>query len=346
MSINFAESSSQALISIPSTQHRPHFHRGRSFNSDFSDSQHTVTAQELWQPILHSSNQVVLYNPRSHALSIASVAASEELASGVVVARRTRREEISNNTRLITNTCPYCKQTLPPGFKGYPSGGASPEGSLGQESGIQESEETWGYINTSDEDDEDSGEVQAVSTDPAYHSRASDYFRLLAIANEASSVTSGSRRPSISPSHYRSSHEGEEDRSARGRRGSRVGGRSRTPDNRSTKGAFPAEKMAQGYFKTFFQEEYKLGMGANGSVFLCQVCYPGLNMCALLTLNQHVLDGNPLGHFAVKKIAVGESHSYLLKILREVRLLERLHHPNIITYQYVFTSTFEIEPRH
>jgi serine/threonine protein kinase len=55
---------------------------------------------------------------------------------------------------------------------------------------------------------------------------------------------------------------------------------------------------------------------------------------------QHVLDGNPLGHFAVKKIAVGESHSYLLKILKEVRLLERLHHPNIITYQYVPSSSF------
>lgn len=27
----------------------------------------------------------------------------------------------------------------------------------------------------------------------------------------------------------------------------------------------------------------------------------------------------PLGHFAVKKIAVGESHSYLLSTLREVR---------------------------
>lgn len=34
---------------------------------------------------------------------------------------------------------------------------------------------------------------------------------------------------------------------------------------------------------------------------------------------QHMLDGNPLGHFAVKKIAVGQSHSYLLTILREVR---------------------------
>ena len=32
-----------------------------------------------------------------------------------------------------------------------------------------------------------------------------------------------------------------------------------------------------------------------------------------------MLDGNPLGYFAVKKIAVGQSHSYLLNILREVR---------------------------
>ena len=30
-----------------------------------------------------------------------------------------------------------------------------------------------------------------------------------------------------------------------------------------------------------------------------------------------------LGHFAVKKIAVGESHSYLLGILREVRELSQ-----------------------
>ena len=42
-----------------------------------------------------------------------------------------------------------------------------------------------------------------------------------------------------------------------------------------------------------------------------------------------------IGHFAVNKVTVGKSHSYLLKILREVQLLERLNHPNIITYQYV-----------
>lgn len=52
-----------------------------------------------------------------------------------------------------------------------------------------------------------------------------------------------------------------------------------------------------------------------------------------------MLDGTPLGHFAVKKIAVGESHSYLIKILKEVRLLERLHHPNIISYHHSWLET-------
>ncbi|KAK0219813.1 kinase-like domain-containing protein [Armillaria fumosa] len=126
-----------------------------------------------------------------------------------------------------------------------------------------------------DDDDDD--------PDPEFHSRASNYFHLLSIANDTWS------RPSTPP-----------------------------PPIEDGAGAFSAEALANGYFKAFFMEESKLGMGANGSVYLCQ----------------HVLDGNPLGHFAVKKVAVGQSHSYLLNILREVRLLERLHHPNIITYHH------------
>ena len=46
-----------------------------------------------------------------------------------------------------------------------------------------------------------------------------------------------------------------------------------------------------------------------------------------------------LGRFAVKKIAVGESHTYLVDTLREVRLLEELRHPNIVTYHHSWLET-------
>jgi hypothetical protein len=40
------------------------------------------------------------------------------------------------------------------------------------------------------------------------------------------------------------------------------------------------------------------------------------------------------GTYAVKKIAVGTSKQYLVRMLREVRLLEALRHPNIIPYYH------------
>lgn len=145
-----------------------------------------VPVDPEWQPIFHVSNQVVLYNPTSHALSIS---------------------HSSNFPERPRLPCPYCKQPLPSAFE-----------------------------HASDADEP----IETLDSDPAYHSRASDYFQLLAIANETNS------RPSTPPPILNSDS-----------------GRGTT---------FPAEAMAEGYFKAFFQEEYKLGMGANGSVFLCQVC--------------------------------------------------------------------------
>ncbi|EJD05480.1 kinase-like protein [Fomitiporia mediterranea MF3/22] len=136
--------------------------------------------------------------------------------------------------------------------------------------------------------------------------RASNYFQLLEVANESSSRPSSRAR-----SRFRSVGDSEEE--------------SESHSFLEDENTFRTDAMAEGYFHAFFKEEYRLGMGANGSVFLCQ----------------HVLDGNPLGHFAVKKIAVGQSHSYLLKILREVRLLEQLRHPNIITYHHAWLETYQ-----
>ncbi|KAI0064990.1 kinase-like protein [Artomyces pyxidatus] len=209
-----------------------------------------------WRPILHVSNQVVLYNPTSHALTIHPLKYS------------THSPSLKHNK---LRRCPYCSQPLP-------------------------------------QDDSEDEELDADADygldrfeDVSPESRAANYFQLLEIANESVS------RPVTPPTATLSS----------------ASSRASTPppsDSANDHRAFPPESMAEGYFKAFFEEEARLGMGANGSVYLCQ----------------HVLNGNPLGHFAVKKIAVGQSTSYLLQILREVRLLETLRHPNIITYHHAW----------
>ncbi|KAJ1963072.1 putative serine/threonine-protein kinase iks1 [Dispira parvispora] len=80
----------------------------------------------------------------------------------------------------------------------------------------------------------------------------------------------------------------------------------------------------QGYYHRFFVEEQKLGKGLRGSVYLCQ----------------HVLDNIPLGLYAIKKVAVGDDKAWLERMLREVKLMETLHHPNIIDYKH---SWIELE---
>ena len=124
---------------------------------------------------------------------------------------------------------------------------------------------------------------EALSTDPAYHSRASDYFQLLAIANETST---GISRPSTTHGAYRVGTTGtfihtNDERSILDDRT-----QSTTPTIDDINDTFPADKMAEGYFKRFFQEEYKLGMGANGSVFLCQVYI--IYMCAFFNVSNYI----------------------------------------------------------
>ncbi|KAG8939753.1 putative serine/threonine-protein kinase iks1, partial [Tulasnella sp. 408] len=111
------------------------------------------------------------------------------------------------------------------------------------------------------------------------HSRVPNYFQLLAQANETSRPTSP-RPYEVHPSSSTSSVFVEVE---------------------ETEKPFTDNTMAQGYFTAFFREKQRLGMGANGTVLLCE----------------HVLDGNVLGEYAVKKVAVGQSHDYLLNTLRE-----------------------------
>ncbi|KAH8984945.1 kinase-like protein [Lactarius akahatsu] len=222
-----------------------------------------VRERPEWQPILHSSNQVVLYNPTSHALIIHPSSQS---------ANRTVTLDQS-----VPHLCPYCSRPLPPGPTDHDS--------------VDEQDSPFSHLSRFEDVSE---------------ARASNYFHLLQVANESAS------RPPSPPLH-----------STHSPHPSQTNTRASSPSAVHDDNVFSPESMAEGYFKAFFQEEARLGMGANGTVFLCQ----------------HVLNGNPLGHFAVKKIAVGQSASYLLKILREVHLLETLRHPNIITYHHAWLET-------
>ena len=148
-----------------------------------------------WRPILQHDNQIVLYHPRSHALSI--------------------RPSVD----LAAQRCPYCRQELPEGFEPL----------------VQEHHDL--------EADEHERFVSADGAEDGQTARAPNYFELLSIANAESTSSVGSALSDGDP-------EDEDEPGAR---------------------VFPKEAMAEGYFKTFFQEEEKLGIGANGSVYVCQV---------------------------------------------------------------------------
>lgn len=155
-----------------------------------------------WRPILHASNQVVLYHPTSHALAI-----------------REHRTASTPNTvarHHSNHRCPLCHRSWP----------------------------------ADDVSDEEEAELELLDSELEDHprSRVPNYFQLLQISNESTSV------PPTPTSHT-----------------NRIP--SPEPAASSSNGqAFRANNMAEGYFEAFFQEECRLGMGANGSVYLCQVC--------------------------------------------------------------------------
>ena len=158
----------------------------------------------------------------------------------------------------------------------------------------------------------DHGDGYEAADTPSYV--APNYFRLLA---QASSVP-GSRAPTrpSSPTRLDFSESASSTRSA-------------TPDAP----AEPPEPLQQGvqvegYYSRFFYEIKQLGRGARGTVFLCQ----------------HVLNGNRLGKYAIKKIPVGDHAESLLKSLNEVHLMESLHHPHLIHYQHAWIESCQSSP--
>lgn len=84
--------------------------------------------------------------------------------------------------------------------------------------------------------------------------------------------------------------------------------------------------FAVGYFERFFTIEKELGRGGRGVVLLVK----------------HMLDGVALGHFACKRVPVGDDHTWLEKVLVEVQALQSLSHQNLVSYRHVWLQDYEI----
>ncbi|KAK4692626.1 hypothetical protein P7C71_g4616, partial [Lecanoromycetidae sp. Uapishka_2] len=84
--------------------------------------------------------------------------------------------------------------------------------------------------------------------------------------------------------------------------------------------------FSQGYFATFYVVEKELGKGGKGVVFLVT----------------HILDGNPIGAFACKRVPVGDDREWLKKVLTEVQLLQWLRHKHLVQYHHVWLEDVQI----
>lgn len=80
------------------------------------------------------------------------------------------------------------------------------------------------------------------------------------------------------------------------------------------------------YFNRFFIEERELGRGGKGVVLLVK----------------HILDGVSLGHFACKRVPVGDDHEWLKKVLIEVQLLQYLSHQHLVSYRHVWLEDVKL----
>ncbi|GES78168.1 kinase-like domain-containing protein [Rhizophagus clarus] len=143
-----------------------------------------------------------------------------------------------------------------------------------------------------------------------------NYFRLLGNSESIQPETSPIIGQSTFSTHTVSSHSFAESSTASS---------SIDPDF-ETHSNLSQNSFNQGYYERFFIEEKKLGRGFRGSVYLCK----------------HVLDNVHLGEYAIKKVAVGDNHSWLVRMLREVHLLEKLHHPNIVDYKHAWLEYHQL----
>lgn len=145
-----------------------------------------------------------------------------------------------------------------------------------------------------------------------------DYFGMLAASRRPSPAGSGTSSPSRRiPIAIRSGRS----REVSGTHGAPTGAEFVASEPSSSSGqGISSSAFSPGYFQQFFRTERELGRGGNGVVLLVE----------------HLIDGVSLGHFACKRIPVGDSKMYFEKVIVEVKLLQKIPHKNLVAYHWTW----------
>ena len=151
-----------------------------------------------------------------------------------------------------------------------------------------------------------------------------DYFAMLAASQRPSPNISGHSTPSrpVLPPALRSGRSREVSGTAEPPTGAEFVA---SEPSAATGQRISSSAFSPGYFKQFFREECELGRGGNGVVLLVE----------------HFMDGVSLGHFACKRIPVGHSHTWLEKVLVEVKLLQKIPHKNIVACHWTWLEDYQ-----
>jgi hypothetical protein len=242
-----------------------------------------LSSRSPWLPILEASNQLVLYNPTSHALSITAPSLLP-VPTTTMSQGWTRHADTSHGHNSGHDIS----------LEGDAMDSRHHDGSLAtvpvrhQYSHLAENINTGGELRSCPWCSRPFSPGFSDTRREGFSRRAPNYFKLLEQANYE--VHSQPVSPPKSPPELLSplspdlrsdtpdvssgpSFEG----SALGARISvahRLGnGRLDSGDSMpgTPKQRFGDSSMAQGYFAAFFKEERRIGMGANGTVYLCQV---------------------------------------------------------------------------
>lgn len=245
-------------------------------------SREPIESYTLWQPILRASDQIVLYNPASHAINIVP-------ASLNTVSRLSLPFTNGHNAR-DTGVCPYCQRPMNEAPRNF-----SPEERASNAFGVPQIEMSPDYFQLL-QDVNGGVVVEEVPEGGSSFARAQGSFARFedAYIDDGNTPSRRWSRVSIDSDSSSDMESTDPPESLRSLSGTSIirDTKSSTPVGQSiTPPAYPSgltarvateepengrvhsPKPTSGYYSTFFREETRLGMGANGSVYLCQVCH-------------------------------------------------------------------------